>query len=240
MPFRGKKPEEILTQANHLLGKGQTSLTKFLIIASGNDHPQLTTHDYAQFFQHVLERIDLGRDLHFQTKTTIDTLDYSGSGWNEGSKVIIACCGEKRRELRAELPPDFDLPEGFSDPRFVMPGVLAVQAPVFSDEKNQTDVATLAEGLKKYAAYFEKHVPLILLVDDSKFTTATLSNFLWVAFTRANPSHDLHGIDSYFENKHWCCRGALLMDARKKPHHAPELIPDANVKSKVEQMLAEW
>jgi len=240
MPFRQKNPEELLTQANHLLGKGQTSLTKFLLIADGNGHPQFTTHDYPKFFQHVLERIDLARDLHFQTKTTIDTLDYSGSGWNEGSKVIIACCGEKRRDLKTELPIDFQMPPGFSDPRFVMPGVLAVQAPVFSDEKNYTDAAVLAEGLKKFRAYFEKHLPLVLLVDDTKFTTASLNNFLWVAFTRTNPSHDLHGMDAFFENKHWCCRGALLMDARKKPHHAPELISDVNVKNRVERMMAEW
>ncbi len=239
MPFREKKPEEILTQANLLLGKGQTSLTKFLIIACGNDHPHLTTHDYPRFFQHVLERIDLGRDLHFYTKTTIDTLDYSGSGWNEGSKVVLACCGKKRRELKAGLPPDFQLPPGFANPRFVMPGILAVEAPEFKDENGRADVSALAGGLKKYMAYLEKHLPLVLLVDDADFTTATLNNFLWVTFTRTNPSHDLHGIESHFENKHWVCRGALLMDARKKPHHAPELISDAAVKSKVEQMLAE-
>ncbi|MBU6343455.1 MAG: UbiD family decarboxylase, partial [Bacteroidetes bacterium] len=94
MPFRPRVPEEILTIANRILGSGQTSLAKFLFIAASDDNPGLDTHNLPQFFRHVLERIDLKRDLHFHTRTTIDTLDYSGSGWNEGSKVVLACRGE--------------------------------------------------------------------------------------------------------------------------------------------------
>ncbi|MEM9992244.1 MAG: UbiD family decarboxylase, partial [Bacteroidota bacterium] len=93
MPFRERKPEEILTQATRILGSGQTSLAKFLIIAAHDDAPNVNCHDISDFFRHVLERIDWTRDLHFHTRTTIDTLDYSGTGWNEGSKVVMACCG---------------------------------------------------------------------------------------------------------------------------------------------------
>ncbi|MCF8245908.1 MAG: UbiD family decarboxylase [Saprospiraceae bacterium] len=237
MPFREPKPEEILTQANHLLGKGQTTLAKFLIIANGDDDPKLDTHDIPHFFQHVLERIDLGRDLHFQTKTTIDTLDYSGSGWNEGSKLVIACCGAKRRELRSELPPDFILPTGFSNPVFVQAGILAVQSPKFEADSGETDIQLFTKEMACFGDYFEQHIPLILLVDDAKFTAATLNNFLWVAFTRANPSHDVHGIDSFVEKKHWGCRGGLALDARKKPHHAPELVPDEVVTKRVDEIM---
>ncbi len=237
MPFREPKPEEILTQANHLLGKGQTTLAKFLIIANGDDDPRLDSHDIPQFFKHVLERIDLNRDLHFQTRTTIDTLDYSGSGWNEGSKVVIASCGAKRRELRTELPPDFDLPSGYSNPTFAMPGILAVQAPKFEAETGATDCQRFVEQMERYAAYFEQHIPLVVLVDDSQFTAATLNNFLWVSFTRVNPSHDIHGIQSFIENKHWGCRGGLVFDARKKPHHAPELLTDVAVSRRVDKLM---
>ena len=65
---------------------------------------------------------------------------------------------------------------------------------------------------------------MIVLCDDPQFLAATLNNFLWVTFTRANPSHDVHGVDAFVEHKHWGCRGPLIVDARKKPHHAPELI----------------
>ncbi len=239
MPFRDRKPEEILTQANHLLGKGQTTLAKFLFIAADGDDPALDTHDMPHFFKHVLERIDLARDLHFQTRTTIDTLDYSGTGWNEGSKVVVACCGEKRRELKAELPDDFTLPPGFSDPVFVMPGILALRAPAFTGAGGYAETERLSQALERHAAFFEKHIPLTLLVDDPAFTAATFNNFLWVTFTRANPSHDIHGIQAFIENKHWGCTGGLVMDARKKPHHAPELIPDKKVKEKVDRIMLE-
>ncbi|MGB3080250.1 MAG: UbiD family decarboxylase, partial [Saprospiraceae bacterium] len=104
MPFREPVPEELLTIANHLLGKGQTSLAKYLFIACDEDDPHLSTHRIPEFFQHVLSRIDLSRDLHFQTRTTIDTLDYSGDGWNSGSKLVIAARGPVRRKLSNEVP----------------------------------------------------------------------------------------------------------------------------------------
>jgi 4-hydroxy-3-polyprenylbenzoate decarboxylase len=234
MPFRERKPEEILTQANRILGSGQTSLAKFLIIAAKGDEPGLHTHDIGHFFHHVLERVDWTRDLHFQTKTTIDTLDYSGTGWNAGSKVIIACCGDKKRELTTELPVNFQLPEGFSEPRMVRPGVLAVNGPRFAGEESYVDCARLAQRLENFDL---DRIPLLLVVDDSAFVAQTLNNFLWATFTRANPSHDLHGVRSFIEHKHWGCRGPLLIDARIKPHHAPPLIGDEYVSRRVDELL---
>ena len=94
-----RRPQELLTQANAILGQGQLSLAKYLLIAAREDAPALDVHDVPAFFRHLLERVDWRRDLHFQTRTTIDTLDYSGSGFNEGSKVVVAAAGAKRREL---------------------------------------------------------------------------------------------------------------------------------------------
>ncbi|MCB9285433.1 MAG: UbiD family decarboxylase [Lewinellaceae bacterium] len=232
MPFRERKPEEILTQANHLLGKGQTSLAKFLIIAASGDDPDLDTHDYPQFFQHVLRRVDWRRDLHFQTKTTIDTLDYSGSGWNAGSKVVIACCGAPVRDLKAELPVDFSLPDGFSDPHFVMPGVLALKGPAFEHEE---EVQRLALHLNRFEM---DSIPLIVLCDDPRFVAANMPNFLWATFTRANPAHDIHGVNGFVEHKHWGCEGSLIIDARIKPHHAPALVEDEEVGKRADEILS--
>lgn len=227
MPFRERKPEEILTIANHILGSGQTSLAKFLFIAASDDDPHLNTHDIGHFFQHLLQRVDWRRDLHFQTHTTIDTLDYSGTGWNEGSKVVIACRGERLRTLRKDLPEDFSLPAGFTDPQYCLPGVLAISSP---SVEAMLPAREQAEQLCRHLAAFDlSGTPLIILADDSRFTAATLDNFVWVTFTRSNPSHDTYGVGAFYENKHWGCSGPLVLDARKKPHHAPELIPDPDV-----------
>lgn len=235
MPFRERRPEEILTQANRILGSGQTSLAKFLFIAARGDAPGLNTHDIAGFFRHVLERADWARDLHFQTKTTIDTLDYSGSGWNAGSKVVVACCGDKKRTLQTELPGRFSLPEDFSNPRFALPGALAIQGPPFTEEDSRKDAELLAKQLEHFHM---EGIPLIILCDDSAFVGATLNNFLWATFTRANPSHDIHGVKAFTEYKHWGCHGPLIIDARIKPHHAPPLVEDKKVKEKVDRMFA--
>lgn len=236
MPFRESKPEEILTQANRILGTGQTSLAKFLIIAAKDDDPNLNTHDISNFLNHVLERVDWKRDLHFQTKTTIDTLDYSGTGWNAGSKVVIACCGEKKRTLSGSLPENFDLPAGFSEPCFAQKGILVIKAPKYSDEVSG---AEQAKSLSRYLeAYNLENIPLVVLADDSGFTSQTLNNFLWVTFTRSNPSHDIYGVKEFIENKHWGCEVALVIDARVKPHHAPPLIEDPEVSKKADQLFA--
>jgi 4-hydroxy-3-polyprenylbenzoate decarboxylase len=238
MPFRERVPEEILTIANRILGSGQTSLAKFLFIAASDDDPKLDTHDMPHFFRHFLERVDWTRDLHFQTRTTIDTLDYSGSGWNAGSKVVMACRGEKRRTLATTLPAYFSLPEGFSTPVFCLPGVLAIKAPAFGVETTAREqVQALCRHLEPQAL---AEIPLIVLTDDSSFTAATLNNFVWVAFTRANPSHDVFGVDAFTEHKHWGCRGPLVIDARKKPHHAPELEIDPEVTKRAETLLKRY
>jgi 4-hydroxy-3-polyprenylbenzoate decarboxylase len=79
---------------------------------------------------------------------------------------------------------------------------------------------------------------LILIVNDSEFSAKTLNNFLWTTFTRSNPATDIAGIDASIDNKHWGCRGSLVIDARIKPHHAPPLIEDPEISKKVDAMAA--
>ena len=237
MPFREKKPEEILTIANHLLGKGQTSLTKYLFIAAdGDSEVPLDTHDFKRYFSHIFERVRWERDLHFQTNTTIDTLDYSGSGWNSGSKVVIACCGEPVRKLVKEVPAELKLTNEFKNPELALPGVLVIQGKKFEHSSHNE------EALKNLILLLEGQlldgIALIVLVDDSKFASQDLSNFLWVTFTRSNPSHDIYGVFAFTKFKHWGCKGPVIIDARIKPHHAPVLERDEKITEKVEKLLS--
>lgn len=238
MPFRDRVPEEILTIAHKILGTGQTSLAKFLFIAASDDDPSLDTHDMKRFFEHVLQRVDWRRDLHFQTNTTIDTLDYSGSGWNQGSKLVVACRGEQKRQLATEVPAGLRLPEGFSAPRLCLPGILAVQGPKYGAQKpGALQMEQLASVLDQPGM---DTLPLVIVCDDSAFLSATLDNFLWATFTRANPALDVYGVQAFTEHKHWGCAGALIIDARKKPHHAPELETDPALVEKVERLLENY
>ncbi|MHC4880064.1 MAG: UbiD family decarboxylase [Planctomycetota bacterium] len=238
-PFASEqRPQELLTQANAILGQGQLSLAKYLLIAADHDNPQLDIDDSVAFFRHLLSRIDWRRDLHFQTQTTIDTLDYSGHGLNLGSKVVMAATGPARRELATELPPDLSLPEGFSDLRLCERGILAVNGPPFSaDDHGRDDACT------RLAAHFEHtpdldDIPLIVLVDDSDFIARQWKNFLWVTFTRSNPAADIYGVGASTDQKHWGCHGPLIIDARIKPHHAPPLVEDPEVTRRVDALAA--
>ena len=233
-----RRPQELLTCANAILGQGQLSLAKYLLIVAKEDNPDLDIHDVAAFFWHLLERVDWQNDLHFQTRTTIDTLDYSGAGLNAGSKVVIAAAGPKRRQLAAALSTALSLPDGFDEPRLCLPGVLAVKAPTFTGVEGgeATDVKRFCEAFQPGGLL--DAFPLILLVDDSDFAARTLNNWLWVTFTRSNPAADLYGIRSFIEQKHWGCVGSLVIDARRKPHHAPPLEEDALVSRRVDALAA--
>lgn len=229
-----KAPQEILTIANHILGTGQLSLAKFLFIADKGKHVGLSTKNEETFFQHILERTDLHRDIHFQTQTTIDTLDYSGEGLNAGSKVIVAAAGEVKRTLSASLPENFNLPTGFTDPQFVTKGILAIKAEPFKNYSSaRSETAELA---KQLAAFDLSGIPMIVLCDDAAFVAASMKNFLWVTFTRSNPSHDIYGVNEQIVFKHWGC-DTLIIDARIKPHHAPVLEKNAQVEKRVEEIL---
>ncbi|MBA3705711.1 MAG: UbiD family decarboxylase, partial [Bacteroidetes bacterium] len=174
-----RKPQEILTIANHILGKGQLSLAKYLFIVAGEDNPSLKANDIKNYFKHVLERVDLTRDLHFHTRTTIDTLDYSGTDLNSGSKLVIAAAGNKLRELGTELG-ELNLPDGFRNPKIIMPGVIAIEGNKFTDER------TTNNQVSSFKLKVESF-PLIIICDDSEFVAQSLNNFLWVTFTRSNP-----------------------------------------------------
>jgi 4-hydroxy-3-polyprenylbenzoate decarboxylase len=229
-----RRPQEILTIANALLGQGQLSLAKYLLIVAQEDDPSLDIHDIGRFLRHLLERVDWRTDLHFQTQTTIDTLDYSGHGLNQGSKVVIAAAGPSRRTLATELPDDLRLPSPFQDPRVVLPGILAIAGQPYGDRSGD------AIGFCKFFETGDsvRGFPLIVLVDDSAFAAKSERNFLWVTFTRSNPAADIEGIGSFIDKKHWGCTGSLVIDARKKPHHAPPLVDDPKIERKVDELAA--
>ena len=233
-----RKPQEILTAASAILGQGQLSLAKYLMIVAKEDNPDLDIKRIPDFFDHLLKRVDWQKDLHFHTCTTIDTLDYSGTGLNEGSKVVIAAAGPPRRELQAEVPGNLQLPAGFKDARVCLTGVLAIQAPPYVPGDDGTDraVADFCSDLNR--SHPLNRFPLLVMVDDSEFTARTLNNFLWVTFTRSNPAVDIDGIDSFIHQKHWGCHGSLVIDARIKPHHAAPLIEDPQVSKRVDQLAA--
>ena len=235
-----RRPRELLTLAHALLGHGQLSLAKYLWIVATEDNPGLDVRHVPDFLRHALERVDWRRDLHFHTCTTIDTLDYSSGRLNEGSKVVIAAAGPPLRTLSVACDSRLVLPEGlgFRRPRVFLPGILLVEGPPY-----QAGVPGPDQIVAQFCGCYNRRdaingFPLVVVVDQSDLVAKTLENFLWTTFTRSNPATDIYGIEPFFLDKHWGCFGALVIDARSKPHHAPPLVEDRAITRRVEALAA--
>ena len=231
-----KQPAEILTIANHILGTGQLSLAKFLFITA-DDSNKLGTTNIQLYLEFILQRIVLTRDIHFYTNTTIDTLDYSGTALNTGSKVVIAAYGEIIRTLATEVPGCLKELQQFEAAKLVMPGVIALQTNPFLNYDAATRELEILNSQLQNKITELANVPIIVVCDDAGFVSEKLRNFLWVTFTRCNPSHDMYGINSATINKHWGCKGPLVFDARIKPHHAPPVITDPLIDKKIDKLF---
>ena len=265
-PFlENKKPTEILTIANHILGTGQLSLAKFVWITAeakkvkgielkdNNAEDNQTTgisgtksttnkldvNNVPEFFEYMLSRMDFSNDLHFYTHTTMDTLDYSGDGLNSGSKLVLAAYGDVRRKLATSIPEKITALN--ANAQLIMPGVIAVNA-VNTVNTETTSILSIQEKLKGLGeSLLEKEgVAMIIITEDATWMAADFNNFIWAAFTRTNPSKDMEGVDSYTNNKHWGCKGPIIFDATIKKHHAPAVVKDNEVEKKVTALLSKY
>lgn len=227
-----REPMELLKTANALLGFNQVSLSKYLMLAAIEDNPKLDINDVPAFFKHMLERIDFSRDLHFQTSTTIDTLDYTGTCLNHGSKLVIAAAGPKRRELRNE-PSDLDslpLPQGFNKITIPMAGVLMIEGPGL-------DSIGALENLKMALAnwQYKDAYPWVSVIDHD--AGEGMDDFLWLTFTRSDPAQDVYGINETIAQKHWAIEAPLIVDARQKPRHQKPLSVGKSIVEKASSIL---
>jgi 4-hydroxy-3-polyprenylbenzoate decarboxylase len=238
-PFlENKKPAEILTIANHILGTGQLSLAKFVYITAeakkskgDNSASAIDVNNVPEFLAYMLSRMDFSNDLHFYTHTTMDTLDYSGDGLNTGSKLVLAAYGTVRRKLATVIPETIIALN--ANAQLVMPGVIAVNAATATINSIQEKLKGLGESLLE-----KEGVAMIIITEEATWMAAEFNNFIWATFTRTNPAKDIDGVDSYINNKHWGCKGPLIFDATIKKHHAPAVVKDTEVEKKVTELLS--
>jgi 4-hydroxy-3-polyprenylbenzoate decarboxylase len=47
-------------------------------------------------------------------------------------------------------------------------------------------------------------------------------------------------VDAFTKNKHWGCKGPLILDATIKKHHAPPVLKDAEIEKRVDAILAHY
>ncbi|MDL2210518.1 UbiD family decarboxylase, partial [Desulfovibrio sp. OttesenSCG-928-O18] len=239
VPFADEQhPRELITGGLNLLGTTQTALAKYVLMAA-DDVSDFSAQDIPAFFFHVLSRTDFSRDLHFLTRTTMDTLDYTGIGLNQGSKLLWTVAGAEKRRLATEKPAALALPAAFGDPLLFAPGILVCRGPQHALPPDVQDAA-MEEFAASLAAQTEtlSGVALLVVVDDAAFAAANWENFLWTAFTRSDPATDLYGVNARTNCKHWSCEAPLIIDARLKSYQAPPLVMDDAVEKRVDALGA--
>lgn len=214
---------EAMASAFRILGEGQLSLTKFLLLI---DTP-MDLKDFKPVLEHILARFRPQTDLYILSNLSMDTLDYSGPSINEGSKGVMLGVGEPVRALPREYRGS--LPVGCRNIKVYCGGCLVVSAPAYTDEP------MAGERLK--TAFPEW--PLIVLVDDATVATRNDARFLWTTFTRFEPAADIHGQRRIHRN-HIVFEGSIVIDARFKPTYPAELFCDPDTANTVSARWKEY
>ncbi|WP_088227739.1 UbiD family decarboxylase [Desulfosporosinus sp. FKB] len=204
---------EALAHAFRILGEGQLTLTKFLILTD----VQLDLQNFKLLFETVLARFEPESDLMILSETSMDTLDYTGRRLNHGSKAIMLGLGSAKRDL----PRQFDagkLP-GVSRIRPFCAGCLILESLSFKDAPELAgDVLAHLEDEPF------KNWPFLVLVDDLDLAL-DVTGFLWQVFTRFDPAHDIYAATEIRHHR-LIYHGPILVDARMKPDYPGEVLPD--------------
>ena len=223
---RERYRREAMASAFRILGEGQLSLTKFLLLV---DKPQ-DLRDFRALLQHVLERADFRRDLFLFANLSMDSLDYAGPRLNEGSKGVLLGIGAAIRELPREFRGAPAQPV-----RHVCvfcPGALVIEAPSFKDEP---DAAARIARDPAFADW-----PLLVITDDARRAAKSATNFLWTTFTRFDPAADVHAAKVEQVHHHSAFTPPIAIDARMKPWYPEELFCDDDTRSTVERRWKEY
>ena len=217
-------PREAFAAGLRILGEGQLSLTKFLIVTDGD----LDVEDFPKLWQHVLERVNWQTDLFIFSNVSQDTLDYTGPKVNKGSKAMLMGLG---REPKRSLPGVFsgEMPPLCINPVAYLPGTLVVQGPPFDSVPELADNIAGSGRLSEW--------PVVVLVDDSSAATVNLKEFLWTFFTRFEPAADIHGASKDVRRFHVGLSQPIVFDCRMKPWYPHVLQVDEATRKLVDSKI---
>jgi UbiD family decarboxylase len=222
---RERYGREALVSGFRILGEGQLSLTKFLILT---DTPQ-DLRDFPRVLEHVLARFNPESDLFIFSNLSMDTLDYTSGKVNEGSKAILLGLGEAVRELPREF--HGELPSGVSCVEVFCAGCLVVQGVSYSEDPQQ------ATRLAREGVFSQW--PLVVLHDDSSVAKST-TDFLWSTWTRFEPAGDIHAAKEKIQRHHLSYSGPIVIDARLKPGFPAELVVREDIAKLVDRRWREY
>ena len=220
-------PREAMASAFRILGEGQLSLTKFLLVTDQS----VNLRDFVATLEHVLARTNPETDLYVFSNLSMDTLDYTGPEVNKGSKGVWLGLGDPVRDLLGEFSAT-ELPRGVRDVRVFCRGCLVVGGPSFAEDP------ALAQRVAVHSAF--KDWPLVVLSDEPVRATRSAMNFLWSTFTRFEPAADIYAASTQVVRNHLVQTAPIVIDARLSPSFPTELSCDPSVAKKVSERWGEY
>lgn len=222
---RERYGREALSAGFRILGEGQLTLTKFLLLT---DTPQ-DLRDFRSLFEHILARVEWQRDLFIFSQTAFDTLDYASGKINHGSKAILMGLGDAKRELKREF--NSELPTGINKAEPFCGGCLVVEGSGYENDKD------LADRIAKSGKFDDWQV--VVIHDKVEYSRST-EQFLWATWTRFNPATDIFAREITTKNNHIGYTAPIVIDARMKPWYPKEVEPREDIVRLVDSRWDEY
>jgi 4-hydroxybenzoate decarboxylase subunit C len=223
---RERYGREAMQSAFRILGEGQLSLTKFLLLTDQS----LDLKDFKATLQHVLRRCRFATDLYVFGSLSMDTLDYAGPEVNKGSKGVMLGLGDPIRTLPTEF--SGELPPPFVKACVFCPGCLCIEGPSFANDQNAAAMLAQLPAMKDW--------PLVVLVDNADQAARSSVNFLWTTFTRFEPAADIHAKDLRLVKSQPSYTPPIVIDSRMKPNYPDELFCDPETAQLVNNRWSEY
>ena len=216
---------EALGAGFRILGEGQLSLTKFLMLT---DKPQ-NLRDFKSLFEYILERVDWASDFFIFDRTSFDTLDYASGKINHGSKAMLVGVGDKKREPAREFRGA--LPVGIRQAKVFCGGCIVVEGTEYSKDKTLPERIAIGGNFNDFQ--------IVVLHDRIEYSDAT-DKFLWATWTRFNPSTDIYAKEIKVVNNHISYTAPIIIDARMKPWYPKEVESRDDIAELVDRRWREY
>jgi 4-hydroxybenzoate decarboxylase subunit C len=220
---RERYHREAFMAAMRVLGEGQLSLTKFLMVTDA----RIDLKQFRSVLTHILERTDYSKDLYIFSNVSQDTLDYTSGTLNQGSKAILMGLGDKRFDLASHPAHDLNNPS-FRRQVVYAPGVLVVEGPGWRENDGVSRNLLEEPAVQPFR--------LVCLVDDAADCAKDDASFLWTVFTRFEPAADIHSRECRYPRYHPSLSSPVVFDCRTKPWFPPVVEPLAETVARVDAL----
>ncbi len=222
---------EALGAGFRILGEGQLSLTKFLLLTDKKQD----LRDFKKLFEHILERVNWESDFFIFDRTSFDTLDYASGKINHGSKAMLVGVGDKKRDLKREYKND--LPHGVKKAEVYCGGCLVLEVEPYASDNEEVYDNKLGKRIAECGMFDDFEI--VVLHDSIEFANST-DKFLWATWTRFNPSTDIFAKKIKVVNNHISYKSPIVIDSRMKPWYPKEVEVRDDIKKLVDTRWKEY